>query len=57
MQACINYLKDDFEIRGAEIGDSWSLIDLNDVIIHIFKEEERERYGIDRLYASFPKLK
>ena len=57
MQACINYLKDDFEIRGAEIGDSWSLIDLNDIIIHIFKEEERERYGIDRLYASFPKLK
>lgn len=57
MQACINYLKDDFDIRGAEIGDAWSLIDLNDCIIHIFKEEERERYGIDRLYASFPKLK
>ena len=57
MQACINYLKDDFEIRGAEIGEAWSLIDLNDIIVHIFKEEERERYGIDRLYASYPVVK
>ena len=56
MQACLNYLKDDFEIRGAEVGEAWSLIDLNDVIVHIFKEEERERYGIDRLYASLPQL-
>ena len=57
MQACVNYLKDDFDIRGAEIGDAWSLIDLNDIIVHIFKEEERERYGIDRLYASYPVVK
>ncbi len=57
MQACLNYLKDDFEIRGAEVGDAWSLIDLNDIIVHIFKEEERERYGIDRLYASYPVVK
>ncbi len=57
MEACISYLKDDFDIRGAEVGDSWSLIDLNDIVIHIFKEEERERYGLDRLYASLPQIK
>ena len=56
MEACMNYLKDDFEIRGFELADSWTLIDLNDVIIHVFKEEERERYGIDRLYANLPIL-
>ena len=54
MEACINYLKDDFEVRGFELADSWTLIDLNDVIVHVFKEEERERYGIDRLYANLP---
>ncbi len=57
MEACMNYLKDDFEIRGFELADSWTLIDLNDVIVHVFKEEERERYGIDRLYANLPILK
>lgn len=56
MEACINYLKDDFEIRGYEFADSWTLIDLDDVIVHVFKEEERERYGLDRLYASMPIL-
>lgn len=56
MEACMNYLKDDFDIRGFELADSWTLIDLNDVIVHIFKEEERERYGIDRLYANLPVL-
>jgi hypothetical protein len=50
------YLKDDFEIRGYEFADSWTLIDLDDVIVHVFKEEERERYGLDRLYASMPIL-
>ena len=52
MEACMNYLKDDFEIRGFELAESWTLIDMNDVIVHVFKEEERERYGIDRLYAN-----
>ena len=28
----------------------WILVDLNDIIIHIFKEEERMLYGIEHLW-------
>jgi len=54
MQACINYLRDDFDIKGAEIGEEWTLIDLSDIVIHIFKEEDRAKFGLDRLYAHLP---
>ena len=29
---------------------TWILVDLNDIIIHIFKEEERSLYGIEHLW-------
>lgn len=29
---------------------TWILVDLNDIIVHIFKEEERELYGIEQLW-------
>lgn len=54
MQASVSYLRDDFEIKGIEIGEEWTLIDLGDVIINIFKEEDRAKFGLDRLYAHLP---
>ncbi len=56
MDACVNYLRDDFDVRGVEKGEDWTLIDLNDVIVHIFKTGEREKYAIDRLYVSMAKI-
>lgn len=50
MEACISYLRDDFVIRGSEISSEWTLIDLNDIIIHIFSSDSRERFGLDKLY-------
>ena len=32
------------------VDSGWLLIDLNDVIVHIFAPEERERYQLDRLW-------
>ena len=29
--------------------DSWILIDLNDIIVHLFTREERERVNLDQL--------
>ena len=52
MDACISYLKDDFDVRGVEHGEDWTLIDLNDVILHIFLKEARDEYAIDKLYVG-----
>ena len=54
MQASVSYLRDDFEIKGIELGEEWTLIDLGDVIVNIFKEEDRAKFGLDRLYAHLP---
>ncbi len=56
MQAAINYLRQEYHIRGIENGKTWTLIDLGDIIIHIFSEEDRLNYGLDRLYSSLPQI-
>lgn len=32
---------------------TWLLIDLGDVVVHIFTGSERKNYDLDRLYAEF----
>ena len=54
MDAGINYLKEAFNASRVEKGETWSLIDLRDVIVHIFNEEDRQHYGIDKLYVGLP---
>ena len=34
----------------------WVLMDFGDVVVHVFAEEEREYYRIERLYADAPVL-
>lgn len=42
------------EIRGVEGMDSarWVLMDLGDVIVHIFHRDERDYYNIERLWSD-----
>lgn len=54
MGACVSYLREDFEVKGAEVGEGWTLVDLGDIILHVFTEEDREKYGLDKLYANLP---
>lgn len=54
MEACVSYLRDDFDIKGAEIGEGWTLIDLGDIIVHVFTSDDRLKYGLDKLYANLP---
>ena len=54
MEACVSYLKDDFDLKGAEISEGWTLIDLGDIIVHVFTNDDREKYGLDKLYSSLP---
>ncbi|MGA9275538.1 ribosome silencing factor [Ilumatobacter sp.] len=35
----------------------WILIDYGDVIVHVFHQEMREFYEIERLYGDVPRLK
>jgi ribosome silencing factor RsfS/YbeB/iojap len=59
--AAIDYLKDELAkegmtFRGCEGRDTgWVLIDLDDMLIHVFTKEERKRVDIDSLYLDFKK--
>ena len=54
MEACVSYLRQDFDLKGAEIGEGWTLIDLGDIIVHVFSNDDREKFGLDKLYSSLP---
>lgn len=59
--ALIGYLKDElknaFEIKGVEGKQSgWLLIDLGDIIIHIFDQENRSFYNFDDKFMGFNEL-
>ncbi len=38
--------------QGAHDSTQWILMDYGDVIVHIFNEESREFYGIEKLWAD-----
>ena len=42
--------------REGTSGSGWVLLDFSDVIIHIFGKEEREFYGVERLWARAPQV-
>lgn len=46
--------KNGTRVRGLEGMDSarWVLIDLGDVIVHVFHRDEREYYNIERLWSD-----
>ena len=51
-----NVHKNKGEIKNVEGKDSgkWTLIDLNDVIVHVFTHEERGYYNIEKLWSDAP---
>jgi ribosome-associated protein len=48
--------KNGFSVRGIEGADEgrWVLVDLEDVVIHVFHREDREFYNLERLWKDAP---
>lgn len=34
----------------------WVLVDLGDIIVHVFQEDERIKYNLERLWADVPRV-
>ncbi|HET9722633.1 MAG TPA: ribosome silencing factor [Actinomycetota bacterium] len=43
--------------REGEQGSRWVLLDYVDVVVHVFAEEEREYYDLERLWRDAPRLR
>ena len=42
--------------REGSAATGWVLMDCSDVIVHIFAPEEREFFGLERLWARAPQV-
>lgn len=50
--------QNNFEIKNKEgVHSKWVLIDSNDIIIHIFDDEYKEFYNLDKLWADAEEIK
>lgn len=63
IKAVFNAVKEGMKESGARpvysegsYGDGWLLIDFGDVIFHAFREESREFYDLDGLWADAPAI-
>ncbi|MFY0546253.1 ribosome silencing factor [Brevibacillus sp. H7] len=59
VQAIVNEIRNQahkhgYNVRGIEGAEEgrWVLVDLEDVVVHVFHREEREFYNLERLWAD-----
>lgn len=57
--ATINNLKDEAELLGLNVrsystssDSAWFIIDLDEIVVHVFVGNERERYNLDGMYKK-----
>lgn len=52
--ACVHHLKKEVDINQVEGKNSgWQVVDLGDIIVHLFDREKREFYGLDKLLFEY----
>lgn len=47
--------RDPLRREGAEVGE-WLLLDYGDVVVHLFQPEQRDYYGLERLWRDAPRM-
>ncbi len=63
MNAIKDNIKEQCEINGIEIksieglrNSKWILIDCGDIVCHIFQDEERKSYNLEKLWGDMPRI-
>ncbi|KRN01585.1 Iojap family protein [Levilactobacillus senmaizukei DSM 21775 = NBRC 103853] len=63
VQAIADEITDQMAVNGVDIKDvegkdgaTWILIDLGDVIVHVFQKEQRAHYNLEKLWSSAPEV-
>lgn len=63
MQAIKENIKDECERNGFDIksieglrSSKWILIDLGDIVCHIFESKERDSYNLEKLWGDMPRI-
>ncbi len=63
VQAIANEIKETMNKQGVEVRGivglrhaRWVLIDLGDVVVHVFHREDRAFYNLERLWADAPRV-
>lgn len=52
-------VKENYTIRSVEgvSGGTWVLVDVNAVLVNVFLSEDREKYGLDKMWHDLPQIK
>lgn len=63
VQSISREIKDQAEVKGIEVKrmegfdqGRWVLVDLDDIVCHVFHREEREYYNLERLWGDAPEV-
>lgn len=63
MQAIKQNIKDECDLNGFEVksieglrDSKWVLVDLGDIVCHIFEANERDSYNLEKLWGDMPRI-
>ncbi len=63
MHAIKQNIKDECDLNGYEIksieglrDSKWILVDLGDIVCHIFESSERDNYNLEKLWGDMPRI-
>lgn len=62
--AMVDYIEEELKLHGLTVRSiegnpqsRWILVDCYDVVVHLFVNEEREVYQLDKLWGDLPQVK